>query len=88
MQTSRADVLSAVGGAETGESFWHPKLQYFKAHAYRVKMLSDKGNLSIDGERFPFKEFQVEVHPKLGTFLSCHGRYATEFKPRAKQETK
>ncbi|KAF5315834.1 hypothetical protein D9611_004729 [Ephemerocybe angulata] len=80
--TSRGEIVSAISGAETGENFWFPKLQYYKAQAYRVKPLSTKGNLSIDGERFPFEEFQVEVHPRLGTFLSCYGRYVADFSPR------
>ena len=58
------------------------QLRYYKAHAYRVKPLSPIGNLSVDGERYPFEEFQVEVHPRLGTFLSCHGRYLVDFEPR------
>jgi len=39
-----------------------------------------EGNLSVDGEQFPFEEFQVEVHPGLATFLSPHGHYAAEFR--------
>jgi hypothetical protein len=55
------------------------KLHYVKAHAYRVKPLSDKGSLAIDGEIFPFEEFQVEVHQGLATLLSPHGHYAADF---------
>lgn len=100
--TSRADMLSAIDGAEKGVGFWHPavcvlpffsrvsrmlmhiyQMRYYKAHAYRVKPLSPIGNLSVDGERYPFEEFQVEVHPRLGTFLSCHGHYLVDFESRA-----
>jgi sphingosine kinase len=55
------------------------QLQYFKAHAYRVKPLEEKGIVSVDGEQFPFEEFQVEVHPGLATLLSPYGRYAADF---------
>ncbi|KAK7054838.1 sphinganine kinase lcb4 [Paramarasmius palmivorus] len=51
----------------------------FKAHAYRVRPLSTKGCLSIDGERYPFEEFHVEVIPKLATLLSPYGCYAADF---------
>lgn len=86
--TSRGDMVASLSGAETGAAYWQPKLQYYKAHAYRVKPLGPKGNLSVDGERFPFEEFQVEVHPRLGTFLSCYGRFATEFKHHKRPQKK
>jgi sphingosine kinase len=46
-----------------------------------MKPLKKKGRLSVDGEIYPFKEFQVEVHQRLGTLLSCHGYYAADFSP-------
>jgi hypothetical protein len=55
------------------------QLRYFKAHAYRVKPLVKKGIVAVDGEHFPFEEFQVEVHPRLATLLSPHSRYAADF---------
>ncbi|KAH6918534.1 ATP-NAD kinase-like domain-containing protein [Coprinopsis sp. MPI-PUGE-AT-0042] len=80
--TTRKDALSNISTAPSGESYWGPRLQYYKAHAYRVKPLVPKGNLSIDGERYPFEEFQVEVHQGLGTLLSSVGRFAVDFKPQ------
>ncbi|THH17818.1 hypothetical protein EW146_g3075 [Bondarzewia mesenterica] len=77
--TSRGDLLKAMGGAETGWGFWRDSSHYFKAHAYRVKPLSKKGYLSVDGEKFPFEEFLVEVHQGLGTVMSLHGHYPTKF---------
>ena len=53
-----------------------------KAYAYRVKPLTAKGNLSVDGERFPFEEFQIDVHKGLGTLLSLYGHYVSSFEPR------
>ena len=47
-----------------------------------MRPLGPEGNLAVDGERFPFEEFQVEVYPRLGTFLSCYGRYAVDFLAR------
>jgi sphingosine kinase len=58
------------------------KLHYVKAHAYKVKPLAPKGSLAVDGEIFPFAEFQVEVHQGLATLLSPLGYYAAEFSPQ------
>ncbi|KAG6874191.1 hypothetical protein C0995_003737 [Termitomyces sp. Mi166 len=80
--SSRKEILSSLGGAAKGETYWQPSLHYVKAHAYRIKPLSPKGALAIDGEIFPFEEFQVEVHQKLGTVLSPYGYYAADFSPR------
>ncbi|PFH54314.1 hypothetical protein AMATHDRAFT_44835 [Amanita thiersii Skay4041] len=76
--TKRADFLQCMPGAAAGEGFWHPKVRYVKAHAYRVRPLTSNGNLSIDGEAMPFEEFQVEVHTKLATLLSLHGHYVAD----------
>ncbi|KAG8748700.1 sphinganine kinase lcb4 [Ceratobasidium sp. 414] len=48
---------------------------YFKAEAYRLRPHGELGNLSIDGERFPYKEFHVEVLKGLGTTLSMIGTW-------------
>ncbi|KAF8892551.1 ATP-NAD kinase-like domain-containing protein [Infundibulicybe gibba] len=80
--SSRREILSAMGGAAKGEIYWRPKVHYVKAHAYRVKPLSPKGVFSVDGEVFPFEEFQVEVHRGLATLLSPFGHYAADFAPR------
>ncbi|CAA7271670.1 unnamed protein product [Cyclocybe aegerita] len=85
---SRGDLISAMDGAPQGNSFWHPKVHYVKAHAYRIKPLKKKGYLSIDGEPFPFEEYQVEVHKGLGTLLSPYGHYAALFEPRKHKTTK
>lgn len=52
------------------------QVHYVKAHAYRIKPLTAKGYLSVDGEPYPFEEFQVEVHQGMGTLLSLYGHYA------------
>ena len=52
---------------------------YFKAYAYRVEPNASKGYLSINGESFPFEPYEVEVHQKLGCFLSMYGHYKFEF---------
>lgn len=55
------------------------KAQYLKATAYRLRPMQEDGNLSIDGERFPFKEYYAEVHRGLATVLSMNGRYSVDF---------
>jgi sphingosine kinase len=41
--------------------------------------MQEDGNLSIDGERFPFKEYYAKVHRGLATVLSTSGRYPVDF---------
>jgi len=76
---SRVDMLKSYDGAETGALYWQDKAQYFKASAYRLRPLQEDGNLSIDGERLPFKEYYAEVHRGLATMLSMSGRYPVDF---------
>jgi len=77
--TSRVEMLKAMDGAPIGQPFWLDSLHYFKASAYRVKPHKPQGYLSVDGEAFPFEDFQVEVLKGLGTFMSPYGHYAAEF---------
>jgi sphingosine kinase len=65
----------------------HWQLKYIKAYAYRVKPLAPKGALSVDGEIFPFEEFQVETHQGLATLLSPQGYYAADFARPSKAPT-
>jgi len=80
--TSRGEMLKAIDGAPNGQPFWLDSQHYFKASAYRVKPHKPKGYLAIDGEAFPFEEFQVEVLKGLGTFMSPFGHYAAEFEAK------
>ncbi|KAL1701407.1 ATP-NAD kinase-like domain-containing protein [Schizophyllum commune] len=79
------ELFGAMNGAEKGELFWRKRLTYLKAHAFRVRPVASspnrepQGNLSVDGERFPFKEFTVEVHQKLGRLMSMQGMYVCDF---------
>lgn len=77
--TTRGEILSGMVGAQNGNPYWRVTQHYFKAHAYRVKPLVEKGHFAVDGEVFPFEEFTVEVQPAMATFLSQHGHYAVEF---------
>lgn len=44
-----------------------------KVLAYRLTPWKPDGDISIDGERYPFEAFQVEVHHGLGRVLSKSG---------------
>ncbi|KAG9100741.1 sphinganine kinase lcb4 [Ceratobasidium sp. 370] len=72
---SRPLMLKMISGAEKGDQFWLPSQHYFKAEAYRLRPHDESGNLSIDGERFPYKEFHVETLKGLGTTLSMTGTW-------------
>ncbi|CAE6472637.1 unnamed protein product [Rhizoctonia solani] len=72
---SRPLMVKMISGGETGEQFWLPTQHYFKAEAYRLRPHAPSGNLSIDGERFPYKEFHVETLKGLGTTLSMTGAW-------------
>ncbi|KAF9533023.1 ATP-NAD kinase-like domain-containing protein [Crepidotus variabilis] len=86
---SRLDIIGGLDGAEKGAAFWNQKLLYVKAYAYRIQPTKkQQGYLSVDGEQFPFEDFQVEVHRGLGTTLSMYGHYVAPFEPRARPTNK
>jgi len=76
----RKFLLDAMEGAEFGRSYWFSSNRYVKASAYRAKPLTNSGVLMVDGEAFPFEEFQIAVLPRLGTLLSPYPYYAPDFK--------
>ncbi|KAH7103880.1 ATP-NAD kinase-like domain-containing protein [Auriculariales sp. MPI-PUGE-AT-0066] len=77
-RSNRGEVVKAIGVAPTGKQYWIESQHYFKVHAYRAKPLGP-GFLSVDGEAYPFEEFQVEAHAGLATTLSMLGHYAVDF---------
>ncbi|KAF8121953.1 ATP-NAD kinase-like domain-containing protein [Boletus edulis] len=76
----RKFLLDAMEGAEFGRSYWFSSNRYVKGSAYRAKPLTNSGVLMVDGEAFPFEEFQIAVLPRLGTLLSPYPHYAPDFK--------
>lgn len=62
---------------EKGKFFDNPLVSYRKVSAYRVTPHQDKGYVSVDGEHYDFKPFQVEVHRGLGTVLTQNGMLAS-----------
>jgi len=75
----RRFLLEAMDRAETGRSYWFNSTRYFKASAYRAKPLTPHGVLMVDGEAFPFEEFEIGVLPCRGTLLSSYPHYAVDF---------
>jgi len=76
--TRRVELLKGIAHAQIGQHFWSDSQLYFKATAYRVKTLTSEGYVVVDGEVFPFEDFQVEVCKGLGTLLSPYGHYADD----------
>ncbi|KAG5645241.1 hypothetical protein DXG03_006658 [Asterophora parasitica] len=68
--SSRKEILSAIGGAAKGQNYWHPDLHYVKAHAYRVKPLSQKGTLLFEspGQGYQHSVGTVVNMPKLSQY--------------------
>lgn len=77
-RSQRGEVVKAIGVAAKGGQYWIESQHYFKVHAYRAKPLGP-GYLSVDGEAYPWEEFQVEAHTGLATTLSMLGHYAVDF---------
>lgn len=73
----RGALLSAMNGAENGESFWLDTQHYYKVRAFTAENL-DKANqpmFTIDGEAFPFDQFHVEILPRAARFMALDGRF-------------
>jgi len=75
---SRGAMLKVVDIGATGQGFWLDSQHYFKATAYRIKPHTPTGYVVLDGESFPFEDFQVEVLKGRGTLLSPYGHYAAD----------
>ncbi|PKY05704.1 hypothetical protein P168DRAFT_250559 [Aspergillus campestris IBT 28561] len=65
--------LEAIIKLPQAKCFHLPHVQMRKATAYRLTPRDGDGCLSVDGERYPFEAFQVEVHQGLARVLSKSG---------------
>lgn len=72
----RVSSLQLLLQIEEGQHIHSKQAHYSKIEAYRLVPKIPKGYLSIDGESYDFKPFQVEVLPAAGCLLSMHGIYA------------
>ncbi len=74
-RVSFLDSLKILTNIDKGSPFSEPQVHYSKITAYRLIPKVDSGYISVDGESFPFEPFQVEVIPKLGTFIMKNGTF-------------
>jgi sphingosine kinase len=65
-------MLLAVG---EGKLWQNVNVTYKKVSGFRIIPKQKEGYISVDGERYPFAPFQVEVHKGLGCTLTPAGRY-------------
>ncbi|KIJ44045.1 hypothetical protein M422DRAFT_67694 [Sphaerobolus stellatus SS14] len=79
-RVSRLKWLTSLDGAEKGKPYWEPSSNYFKAKAYRLTPVATDGCFSVDGERYPYSPFEVEVMHRLGSTLG-DGVWHPEFIP-------
>lgn len=70
---NRLEALQMLKGMERGQHVYHDYVQYSKAVAYRLVPKEKDGHFSVDGEKFPYRPFQVEVLPAVGCLLSNNG---------------
>ncbi|KAI5284761.1 sphinganine kinase lcb4, partial [Ascosphaera acerosa] len=69
----RKTVLGMMFALGDNSLFDMPDVQMRKISGFRLIPHEKEGFVSVDGERIPFRPFQAEVHPGLGTTLSRTG---------------
>lgn len=70
----RIKALQCLLNVEDGSHVNMKEVKYLKVKAYRVILKQKTGSLAVDGERLPFRPFQVEVHRALGRTMTRTGR--------------
>jgi sphingosine kinase len=80
--TVRGDIsplrsLAMMLSVPEGRLWQQKEVTYRKVSGFRVvpRDPEDRSVVSVDGEKYPFKPFQVEVHKGLGCTLTPAGRY-------------
>lgn len=66
---SRFDLLRLLITIDTGGHFQHPQVEVFKATAYRLEPLTDKGLYALDGEVVEYGPLQAVVKPAAARVL-------------------
>lgn len=74
----RTGNLRSVLCVIAGNHLMSPQQRYFKAKAYRLTPHAIDGHFALDGEKYPYTPFHVEIHHRLGTTLG-HGAWCPEF---------
>ncbi|RAH50534.1 uncharacterized protein BO95DRAFT_497904 [Aspergillus brunneoviolaceus CBS 621.78] len=65
-----AGAVEAIVKLPGGRCYELDKVHMRKVLAYRLSPRASEGWISVDGERYPFEPFQVEVHQGLGRVLA------------------
>ena len=80
--TVRGDIsfsksIAMMSSLESGSLWQHRDVTYRKVVGFRVvpRGKPESSVADIDGERYPYEPFQVEVHRGLGCTLTVKGRY-------------
>lgn len=66
----RIEALDLLIGMDEGKHFNNPKIKVYKAKAYRLEPLTDKGILSLDGEVIEYGPIQASVQPSAARVLA------------------
>lgn len=65
-----AGALEAIIKLPQGRCHELKAVEMRKTSAFRLTPCKPSGDISVDGERYPFEAFQVEVHQRLGRVLA------------------
>ncbi len=70
-------MIDLQGKVPNNQFFDSPFVSYRKVSALRLtpRSADESVVVSIDGERFPYRPFQIETHPSLGLVLTRTGRF-------------
>jgi sphingosine kinase len=74
-RTSIARQVPILLSIDTGGHVHAAEVQHSKALAYRLTPRKNDGYLSVDGEKFPFEELQVEILPGAAKTLMRNGMF-------------
>ncbi|CAB5390185.1 hypothetical protein RhiirA5_346763 [Rhizophagus irregularis] len=75
---SKTKVINILQAFNDASHINMKEVNYYKVEAFRLTPKNkENGYISIDGEKAPFKPFQVEVLPKIINIISVNGKYST-----------
>lgn len=69
---SRFEMLQMLLAIEDGSHVDHPRVQVYKASAYRLEPLTEKGIFSLDGEVVEYGPIQASVIPSVARTISLN----------------
>lgn len=66
---TRCEMLQLLLAMDTGDHIHHPRVQCFKANAYRLEPQTPKGLFSLDGENVEYGPLQATVIPGMARVM-------------------